>query len=523
MEPGVDVDPPVVNPWLVAISVMFGTFMVVLDTTVVNVSLPNIAGNLSATVEESTWALTSYLAANAVILPITGWLANYFGRKRLLLMSVTGFTTASFMCGLSPSLSVLIIWRIIQGATGGVMQPLSQAVLLEAFPPRDRGKAMAFWGIGVVVAPVLGPVLGGWITDNYTWRWVFYINVPVGLVAFTMTQLFIFDPPYIKRGSARIDYWGIGLLAVGIGALQIALDQGEKEDWFASDWITTLMAMAAIALVVLVIHELRAKHPVVDLRIFRERTYAVGVMLITLMGFVLYASLVLVPILLQTVLGYPPLQAGIAMAPRGLGSLIAMPLVGIMMTKVDPRKLLVAGFATGAVTFYWLAGLNLDAGYWEIFWPQLIQGMGLGLLFVPLTTTTMDPIPKEAMGNATSLFNVTRNIGGSIGIATISTILARQRQIHTNILVAHVTPYNMATQRMVDGLTSAFVARGSDVATATARAYQALFGMVQRQAAMLSFLYAFRLLGLIFLLIAPLAMLMRRPVAGGHPPAAPAD
>jgi DHA2 family multidrug resistance protein len=503
--------PPPVNRWLVAISVMAGTFMVVLDTTVVNVSLPHIAGSLSATVEEATWALTSYLAANAIILPITGWLANFFGRKRLLLFSVTSFTAASLMCGLAPSLGFMIIFRILQGLSGGVMQPLSQAVLLEAFPPEERGKAMGFWGIGIVAAPILGPVMGGWLTENWSWRWVFYINLPVGVTAVVMVWLFIFDPPYIRRGTARIDYWGIGLLTVGIGALQLGLDRGQENDWFSSKMVTFLLITAAVSLVAMLVRELLVGDPVVELGVFRERTYATGVLLITLMGAVLYGSLVLLPIMLQTVMGYSAYEAGIAMAPRGIGTLITMPIVGLLLARVDGRKILALGFLFGAVTLYWLSWLNSDAGYWDLFWPQFVQGMAFGLLFVPLTTVTMDPIPNEGMGNATSLFNLMRNIGGSLGIALIQTFAVRQRQVHTTILAEHINPYSPATQLMLVRLKAAFVAAGADAVTAGERATAALWGMVQRQAAVLSFLDSFHLLGLIFLIITPLAFLMRRP------------
>src|SRR6266851_1549753 len=311
-------EPRHVNPWIVAVAVMFATFMEVLDTTVVNVSLPHIAGSLSATTDEATWALTSYLVANAIVLPMTGWLASMFGRKRLLMVSVSGFTVSSFLCGLAPNLPTLIAFRILQGATGGAMQPLSQAVLLEAFPPRDRGKAMGFWGLGIVVAPILGPVLGGWLTDSYSWRWVFYINVPVGIASLVMTELFIFDPSYIRRMSSRIDYWGIGMLAVGVASLQIVLDKGQEEDWFGSHWIVTLAVVSIVALATLVIYELCVGHPVLDLRVFRLRTYSAGVILMSIMGVVLYGSLVMLPIMLQTLLGYTALQAGMAMFPRGL-------------------------------------------------------------------------------------------------------------------------------------------------------------------------------------------------------------
>ncbi len=510
-----------INPWLIAVSVMFATFMEVLDTTVVNVSLPHIAGSLSATIDEATWALTSYLVANAIILPMTGWLASLFGRKRLLMLSVVGFTASSFLCGLAPTLGMLIVFRIMQGATGGCLQPLSQAVLLEAFPPQDRGKAMGFWGLGIVVAPILGPVLGGWLTDNYSWRWVFYVNIPVGIASIVMTKLFIFDPPYLRQERRRIDYWGIGMLAVGIGALQIVLDKGQEEDWFSSRMITVLAIVSVVTIALLIVHQLRTRDPVVDLRVFKARTYAIGVFLMTVVGFVMYGSTVLLPIMLQTLFGYPPLQAGITMAPRGIGSFFMMPLTGLMTGRVDPRKLLSVGLIVGGTTLLWLSRLNLSAGYWDIFWPQLIQGAGLSLLFVPLTTVTMDPIPRERMGNATSLFNLMRNIGGSIGIAMTGTMLTRQQQVTTNMLGSHVTPYSPAAQATFEQLRAGFIASGADMTTATTRAYAAMFGLVQRQASMVAFVSIFQLLGLLFLVLLPLLLIMRRPkhqgaAAAGH-------
>jgi DHA2 family multidrug resistance protein len=509
--------PGAINPWLVAIAVMAATFMEILDTTVVNVSLPHIAGDLSATIDESTWALTSYLVANAVVLPLAGWLSHQFGRKRLLMVSVGGFTLSSLLCGLAPSLPFLVVFRIIQGTTGGALQPLSQAVLLEAFRPEDRGKAMGFWGLGIVVAPIFGPVLGGWLTDSYSWRWVFYINLPVGIVALVMMQMFIFDPAYIRRSGARVDWTGIGYLALGIGALQIFLDKGQEDDWFASRFIATLAVVSVVALVALIVHELRVAHPVVDLRVFRERTYATGVFLMTVVGFVLYGSLVLLPILLQTLLGYPALQAGIAMAPRGIGSFIAMPIVGLTVGRIDARRLLAAGIVGGATTLLWLGRLNLQAGYWDVFWPQFVQGISLSLLFVPLTTITMDPIPRESMGNATSIFNLMRNIGGSLGIAMATTVLARRQQIHTSVLGAHFDVYSPQARAFLEQMRAAFVARGADLATAARQAQAAAWGLVQRQASMLSFTDVFRMMALLFVALLPLLLLMRTPRAGRGP------
>lgn len=509
-----------VNPWIVAVAVMFATFMEVLDTTVVNVSLPHIAGTLSATIEESTWALTSYLVANAIILPLTGWLATYFGRKRLLMASVTGFTISSFLCGLAPNLQTLVFFRIVQGATGGAMQPLSQAVLLEAFPPHERGKAMGFWGLGIVSAPILGPVLGGWLTDTYSWRWIFYINIPVGLASLVMTKLFVFDPPYMKRASERIDYWGIGFLAVGIGALQLILDLGQREDWFESTFIVSASVLSLTMLMVFIIHELQTEHPVVDLRIFRERTYSTGVFLMTTLGFVLYGSLVLLPLMLQTLLGYPSIQAGMAMAPRGMGSFLGMPAIGMLVGRVDPRRLVVGGLILGSTTLFWLGQLNLNAGYWDIFWPQFFQGLGLSMLFVPLTTISMDRIPRERMGNATSLFNLMRNLGGGMGIAITGTMLVRNGQRHFATLGENANPFSSAAQSMLEGTRDAFIAGGSDPTTATSRAYAAMSGLIRRQAMMVSFVGIFRLLGLMFLLLVPLVFLMKRPRgqprASGH-------
>ena len=502
---------PQVNPWLVAVAVMFATFMEVLDTTVVNVSLPHIAGSLSATIDESTWVLTSYLVANAIVLPMTGWLARTFGRKRLLMSSVTGFTIASLLCGLAPNLPLLVQFRLIQGATGGAMQPLSQAVLLEAFPPHERGKAMGFWGLGIVVAPILGPVLGGWLTDTYSWRWVFYINLPVGIVSLIMTKLYVFDPAYLRQETTKIDYWGIGLLALWVGSLQIVLDLGQERDWFSSPFITGLVLAAAFGLVAFIVREWLAPEPVVDLRVFKDRTYSTGVLLMTTLGFVLYGSLVLLPIMLQTLLGYPSLQAGIAMAPRGMGSMLGMPVIGLLIGKIDSRTMVAAGLVMGAVTLIWLGQLNLSAGYWDVFWPQFFQGLGLSAIFVPLTTISMDRIPRERMGNATSLFNLMRNLGGSVGIAVTGSMLARKQQAYINVFGSNVDAYSPAAQGAFDSARNMFIARGADITTATQRAYASLFATVQQQAAMVAFVSIFRLLGVIFLLLLPLVLLMKKP------------
>jgi len=509
-----------VNPWVVAMAVMFATFMEVLDTTVVNVSLPHIASSMAATTEEATWALTSYLVANAIVLPMTGWLASMFGRKRLLMISTAGFTIASFFCGAAPNLASLVVFRIIQGATGGALQPLSQAVLLESFKPEDRGRAMGFWGLGIVVAPILGPVFGGWLTENYSWRWIFYINLPVGIASLIMTRMFVFDPSYLKKASQGIDYWGMGMLVVGIGALQFVLDKGQQADWFASTSIVMLSVIAAVALVALVVHQLKSTHPIIDLHLFKDRTYATGVFLMTVLGFVLYGSLVLLPVMLQTLFGYSSLEAGKAMAPRGVGSMLVMPIVGYLTAHIDPRKMLACGLAIGGVTLLWLGQLNLNAGYWDIFWPQFLQGAGMALLFVPLTTVSMATIARERMGYATSMFNLMRNVGGSVGIAVTATMVQRQRQIIGATLGVHVSAYDPVTQSMFEQIRNGMIAAGSDVVTATQRTYIVLHGMLLQQASMVSFVMLFRWLGAIFLLMLPLVLLMRKPSAGGEAVAA---
>jgi DHA2 family multidrug resistance protein len=509
-----------VNPWVVAMAVMFATFMEVLDTTVVNVSLPHIASSMAATTEEATWALTSYLVANAIVLPMTGWLASMFGRKRLLMISTAGFTIASFFCGAAPNLASLVVFRIIQGATGGALQPLSQAVLLESFKPEDRGRAMGFWGLGIVVAPILGPVFGGWLTENYSWRWIFYINLPVGIASLIMTRLFVFDPSYLRKASQGIDYWGMGMLVVGIGALQYVLDKGQQADWFASTLIVVLSVIAAVALVALVLHQLKSTRPIIDLHLFKDRTYATGVFLMTVLGFVLYGSLVLLPVMLQTLFGYSSLEAGKAMAPRGVGSMLVMPIVGYLTAHFDPRKMLAFGLAIGGVTLLWLGQLNLNAGYWDIFWPQFLQGAGMALLFVPLTTVSMATIARERMGYATSMFNLMRNVGGSVGIAVTATMVQRQRQIIGATLGVHVSAYDPVTQSMFEQVRNGMIAAGSDVVTATQRTYIVLHGMLLQQASMVSFVMLFRWLGAIFLLMLPLVLLMRKPSAGGEAVAA---
>jgi DHA2 family multidrug resistance protein len=499
------------NRWVVAGAVMLSSFMVFLDTSVVNVSLPYIAGSLSASIDESTWALTSYLAANAVILPLAGWLANHFGRKRLMIWSVLTFTAASLLCGLAPTLPILVIFRVIQGLTGGVMMPLSQSVMLEGFPPHERGRAMGFWSVGIVLGPILGPVVGGFLTLNYSWRWVFYVNVPVGVLSLIMLRLYVFDPPYIQRREGKIDYRGIALLFLGIGALQLLLDKGQEEEWLDSSLIVGCLVVAVAGIVWFVIHELRVENPVVNLRVFGSITFAIGSFVSGMLGFLLFGSLIVLPILLQTLLGYSPLQAGLAMAPRGIGSMITMPLIGVLTDKIDPRRLLLAGFAIGAVTMYWLSRLSLDAGYWDFFWPQFIQGWALGLLFIPLTTLTMAPVPREDMGNASSAFNMVRNLGSSIGIAVLSTFMARSAIRHRAILAERFDEYDRQSRALLERMAESWSRHGADPVEAVMRAGASAAATITRQAQLLAYLDAFELLALVYLLMMPLVFVLRRP------------
>src|SRR6516225_386654 len=499
-----------VNPWIVTAAVMLATFMEILDTTVVNVSVPHLAGNMGATVEEGTWVVTSYLVSNAIILPMSGWLANRLGRRRMLLACVTGCTFTSVLCGMATSLEWLIVFRVLQGLTGGGLQPLAQAVLLETFPPRQHGTAMAAFGLGIILAPILGPTLGGWITDNYSWRWIFYLNLPVGVISVLMISAFVHDPHYIgKHRTGSIDLWGIGFLALGFGMLQVVLDTGQRKDWFGSTQIRVFTFLCVFGLVALVVRELTTKHPIVDLRVLKDRTFAAGVGLMTMLGFVLYASLMLLPIFLQTLLGYPALQSGLALSPRGIGSLITMPAVGQLTNRYDPRKLILVGMLVGAWTMFALSHLNLNTGYWDIFWPQVIQGSAMAFLFIPLMTVSMSGISKEKMGNATSIYNLMRNIGGSFGIATMTAFLARHNQEHQNQLVSHISTFDPRMRVMWQEMQSWFMAHGTNPVDAMKKSMGAMYGMVQQQAALMSFVEAFWVIGVIFLGMLPLVLLLR--------------
>ncbi len=496
--------------WMTAIAVMSCAVMQVLDSSVVNVSLPHISGSLSSSVEEATWVLTSYLVANAIILPITGWLAGMLGRKRLLLLAVTGFTLASLLCGLAVNLPMLIAFRVMQGMTGAALQPLSQAILLEEFPGKEQGKAMALWSLGIIVAPILGPTLGGWITDNWSWRWVFFINLPVGLLSLAMITQYVEDPHYVRRIARNIDGWGIGMLVVGMGSLQILLDKGQELDWFSSIAIRTLFVLAVVFLIAFVVRELQAKDPIVSFRLLRNRTFAAGILQATVLGFVLYGSVVLLPLFLQVLLGWSATTAGVWNSPRGVGMAVCMPLVAFLLGRGwDARRILVCGFIMSGLSSLGFARLTLATGPSDILWLQLFQGFGIGLLFVPLTTLTMSPVPKSETGYATSLYSTMRNIGSSVGISFVTTMLARRAQYHQQILGSHMTATNPASQQMTPALGHYLSQQGLDSADAASKASGLLYMQMERQAAVLSYSDAFFLMGVLFLCIIPAVFLMR--------------
>ncbi len=501
---------PTYSPWLIAVSVMLGTFMEVLDTSVANVALPHIAGSLSSTPEEATWVLTSYLVSNAIILPATAWLSGVFGRKRFLVACIVAFTASSALCGAAESLGMLIAARVLQGACGGALQPIAQAILLESFPPAKRGVAMATYSMGVIVAPILGPTLGGWITDNYSWRWVFYINLPVGIVAALMAHTFIEDPPYLHRTSRRrIDYWGMAFLVLWLGTLQIMLDKGQEDDWLAAAWIRWFLAISAISMVTFIWRELHADEPIVNLSVLGNRNFALGAVLITAMGMVLYATTALLPLFLQTLLGYPAMQAGLAISPRGIGALVSATIVGRLVGVIDSRMMIAAGFGLLAVSSVWLSHLTFEVGQANVIWATVLNGIATPLIFIPLSTTSMATLRTEQLGQATGIYNLMRNIGGSLGISAVATLLARRAQVHQAVLVTHLTPYDPAYQKWLDTMQRGLAARVGSV-TAVPQSMGLLYRELVRQATLLAFVDNFKLMGVLALCCLPLAILFQR-------------
>ena len=500
---------PKANPWTIAGSVMLATFMVVLDSSVANVALPHIAGSLSASTDESTWVLTSYLVANAIMLPAAGWIARRIGRKKLLLISILIFTMASLLCGVALTMPMLIVARVLQGIGGGGMQPLAQSILLESFPPRQHGTAMAAFGVGVIVAPIIGPTLGGWITDSYSWRWIFYINLPIGILALIMVNLYVEDPPYLRKAfHGAIDYLGFGLMTLWLGTLQLVLDKGQEADWFSAPWICWTAAVSTLALVAFILRELTDHEPIVQLRIFRDRNFAMGTLITCTYGFVLYAATAMLPLFLQTLMGYSALQSGLSVSPRGLGAMASMVTVGLLVRKIDARLLMAFGFALLGASTWMLGNISLEIGMSSVVVPNILNGFAMGFVFVPLTTVTLSRLRKQEMGNATGIYNLMRNIGGSVGIATVTTMLVRGSQIHQSTLAADAgSPLASGLAR---GLQARLFSQGADMVTAQHKALGMIYRSVQQQSALMAYADNFRLIAILALACIPLLLLFQR-------------
>ncbi|HEX9490616.1 MAG TPA: DHA2 family efflux MFS transporter permease subunit, partial [Stellaceae bacterium] len=516
-----------VSPWVVAPTVGLAAFMEVLDISIANVALQHIAGSLSASQDESTWVLTSYLVTNAIVLPMSGWLSSTIGRKRYFLGCIVGFSITSLLCGLAPSLWLLILARGLQGITGGGLQPTAQAILADAFPPEKRGQAFAAYGIAVVFAPAIGPTLGGWITDNFHWRWVFLLNVPVGMFLTVLAMRVLTETPeQIARRKARLkaginlDYVGFALLVVGMCALQIVLDKGQEDDWFASSFITYLTITATAALGAFIVWELRRADPIVDLRLLANRNYSAGNLLMFMLGFILLGTTVLLPLFVQTMLGYTATDAGLVISPGGFAIMLLMPVVGNLVARVDPRWLIAFGLGVTSFALFRMTSFDLDVDYATVAWARVYQSLGLAFLFIPINTVAFLGLPPEKSNNASAIINMMRNLGGSFGIAIATTLLARRQQYHQSVLVEHVTPYSSQYDQTIQAMQQAFAATTGNAADALQKAQALLYATVQKQAAMLSYIDSFWVMGVIFIALVPLLFLMKKPQPGAAAPPA---
>jgi MFS transporter, DHA2 family, multidrug resistance protein len=507
------------NKWLIALAVMLATIMEVIDTTIANVALLHIRGSLSAGVDEAAWVLTSYIVANAIIIPLTGWCGAYFGRKRFFIFSILLFVFGSLMAGASPNLQVLVFCRVLQGLGGGAMMPMSQAILMETFPPDRQAVAMSVWGMGMMVGPVGGPILGGWITDNYSWRWIFYINVPIGVIAALMVAVFVHDPSYIRRGINKIDWWGLWLLAIGIACVQVMLDKGERLDWFDSHLILVLTVIGSAGLAAFVIRELCTPEPIVNLRVLQNRSFAVGTIFTTIVMFGMYGTYILIPLFCQQIAGYTPMLAGLVLSIQSLGTLVSIMLAGRLFNKIDPRLMVTLGCLAAGIGSWYMADFYAEIDFWNIAGPGILRGLGSGFIFIPLTTLSLGAVSVENMATASGLFNMVRTIGGSIGIAILVAMLTSGAQIHQNYLAAHVDPFQL------DMLLHASPAASGIIGNITRHGVAPMLGMVyvqiQRQAAVMAFIDDFRIIAYIFFVLTPVALFMRKPAArtpaaGGH-------
>jgi MFS transporter, DHA2 family, multidrug resistance protein len=499
------------NKWLIAIAVMLATIMEVLDTTIANVALLHIRGSLSAGVDEAAWVVTSYIVANAIVIPLTGWFGAYFGRKRYFLFSILLFVTSSLLAGAAPNLQTLIVCRVLQGFGGGAMMPLSQAILMETFPPEEQAVAMSVWGLGMMLGPVMGPLLGGWITDNYSWRWIFYVNAPVGIIAAVMVAAFVHDPSYLRRAIKSIDWWGLSYLSIGVASLQIMLDKGERLDWFGSHLIIGLTVLAVAGLVLFIARELTTAEPVVDLRVLNNRTFAVGTAFTTIIMFAMYGTYILIPLYCQQISGYTPLMAGMVLSIQSFATFASIVLAGRLFNRFDPRVMVAIGCLMGGYGSWAMAHFYTGIDFWNIAIPGIYRGVGSGLIFIPLTTISLGAVSKEDMGTASGLFNMVRTIGGSIGIAVLIAMLSSNAQIHQSYLSARLDTFrfsiwsqtNPAASGIIDGISR------HGMAPMMGMVYQEM----QRQAAVMSFLDDFRLIAYIFFVLTPLVFMMGRPTS----------
>jgi DHA2 family multidrug resistance protein len=496
------------NRWIIAITVTFASILEILDTSIVNVAIPHMMGTLGATLDEIAWVSTGYIVANVIVLPITGWLSAYFGRRRYFAGSIAIFTVASFMCGNAHTLNELVLWRIIQGMGGGALLSTSQAILYEVFPPEEYGQAMAIFGVGVMVGPTLGPTLGGYITDTFSWPWIFYINLPFGVMAFFLSLNYIKNSRFAQKVGAT-DWLGLLLLALGVGTLQTLLERGERLDWFASREIITYAITSSVSLVWFVWHELSTEHPVIDLRILGNRQFATGALLGGILGVCLYATVFVLPVYLQQLLHFTANQTGLVILPGALASAVTMVIMARALGKVDARLIASFGALCFAAAMWQWSHFTTESGQSDFFWPLILRGFALGLVFVPLNNLAMLELPMSKIAPATGIYNLMRQLGGSVGIALSATFVSRYGAESRAALSEHVSMYNPVTAARLESVTRALVARGDAREIASVKAAASIVGAVQRQASMLAFEHIFMIFGLHFLLAIPLILTLR--------------